>query len=257
MLKILPYKLGSASAKLIAQQLGCKRIIPKGNYRPKHNTLVLNWGNSSPRFSGRFLNKPEAVRTAINKLTALTRLRDNGIPTPEFTTDRSVVMQWQTEGYRAVARHKLCASGGLGIQIVMPEDEIPYAPLYTKYTKKDEEYRVHVFCGEVIDYAAKRKRRGYEDRNSLIRTHANGWVFCRDGVQLPESVRQLSIHAVAALGLDFAALDVIVRKDKAYVLEANTAPGIEGTTLQRYVAAIRRHTRQQEVVEWVPSVRWL
>jgi glutathione synthase/RimK-type ligase-like ATP-grasp enzyme len=39
------------------------------------------------------------------------------------------------------------------------------------------------------------------------------------------------------LGLDFGAVDIGHRiiDNKVFVFEVNTAPGIEGTTLQRYV----------------------
>jgi D-alanine-D-alanine ligase-like ATP-grasp enzyme len=42
--------------------------------------------------------------------------------------------------------------------------------------------------------------------------------------------------------LDFGAVDVIYNRaqDKAYVLEVNTAPGLEGSTLDNYVEAIQK-----------------
>ena len=48
--------------------------------------------------------------------------------------------------------------------------------------------------------------------------------------------------AIKVLGLDFGAVDIIYNKqeDKWYVLEVNTAPGIYGTTLDKYVNAIMR-----------------
>ena len=46
--------------------------------------------------------------------------------------------------------------------------------------------------------------------------------------------------AIKALGLDFGAVDIIYNEaeDQHYVLEVNTAPGLEGTTLQKYTEAI-------------------
>lgn len=243
MLKIVPYKLGSQSAKALARLLGVKRIVPGGRYVPPTRTKVINWGSSSVHFSHpNMLNKAEAVRTATNKLAALTKMKAAGISVPDFTTDRSVVEGWLRDGYRAVARHKLSGHSGQGIQVVRPgEGAVPYAPLYTRYTKKDKEYRIHVFRGKVIDICEKRQRKGGSATESLIRTHANGWIFCRDGVNCPDSVQQMAIKAVAALGLDFGGLDVITRDEKAWVLEVNTAPGLEGTTLERYAKAIKEY----------------
>jgi len=116
------------------------------------------------------------------------------------------------------------------------------APLYTKYVKKAEEYRVHVVRGEVIDVQMKRKRQEVpnEEVDYKVRNSANGWVYCRDGVTAPECVRSAAIGAVASCGLDFGAADVGFNrhKDQAYVFEVNTAPGLEGTTLDRYYEAL-------------------
>jgi glutathione synthase/RimK-type ligase-like ATP-grasp enzyme len=248
MIKILPYKLGSKSAKDLARSLGVKRIIPGGGYRPKNNVIVVNWGNSHAHFnSGSMLNKPEAVKVACNKLSALTKMKAAGVSVPDFTTRAEDVRRWMDDGYRAMARHKLSGHSGQGIQVIRPGEQVPSAPLYTKYMKKDEEYRVHIFRGKVIDLAAKRKRSGMEVTNMLIRTHNNGWIYCREGVLCPTFVRDMCIKAVTALGLDFGAVDVVVRGDKCWVLEVNTAPGICNTTLNAYTRAIQEHASE----DWV------
>ena len=73
------------------------------------------------------------------------------------------------------------------------------------------------------------------ESNPLIKNLDNGWVFCRTGISLPDDARNQAIAAVRSLGLDFGAVDVLYREreDKAFVLEVNTAPGLEGTTLER------------------------
>jgi len=45
------------------------------------------------------------------------------------------------------------------------------------------------------------------------------------------------LASVMALGLDFGAVDIVYNENdnKAYVLEINTAPGLSGTTLEKYV----------------------
>ncbi|MNY81884.1 hypothetical protein D3C86_2236870 [compost metagenome] len=47
--------------------------------------------------------------------------------------------------------------------------------------------------------------------------------------------------AVNALGLDFGAADVIWNdhRKQAFVLEVNTAPGLTGTTLEKYAKALK------------------
>ena len=57
--------------------------------------------------------------------------------------------------------------------------------------------------------------------------------------RLPNDVIHQATMAVGCLQLDFGAVDVIWNEaqKRAYVLEVNTAPGIEGTTLMRYASA--------------------
>jgi glutathione synthase/RimK-type ligase-like ATP-grasp enzyme len=122
------------------------------------------------------------------------------------------------------------------------------APLYTKYIKKADEYRVHVFDGEVIDVQQKRKRQEVEneDVDYQIRNSTGGWVFCRAEVDIPDICLSMARRAVSALGLTFGAVDIGYnrREDMAYVFEVNTAPGLEGTTLDTYYAAIEKKLPQ-------------
>ena len=239
MLKIFPYHLKSEGARSLARALGVKRIKPGGRYTPTNRHIILNWGSTKPHFnSQRFINLPESVAIAVDKLATLQRLSSRDVRVPDFTTDRCVAESWLEDGYKVVCRHNLRGFGGQGIEVVKPGEALPMAPLYTRYIRKDNEYRVHVFNGRVIDYTEKR-RSSETEPHPYVRNHENGWVFCREGVVLPEEVRLSAIKAMQALELDLGALDIVYRRGLAYVLEVNTAPGIEGTTLQRYVEALR------------------
>lgn len=252
-LKLLPYKMGSESAKVLAQLLDIKRVRGDGQYRPRSTTTVVNWGSSrNPNFScppSKLLNKPESVNMAANKLTALRTLQTQGIITPEFTTDINVARNWLNQGSTVVERHNLRGHSGQGIRIVNLEDTttdsyVTQAPLYTKFLKKTGEFRVHVFKGQVIDYIQKLKTpsdRRPANFNQYISSLDLGWVFSRtDALDLP-IVKQIAVRAVAALHLDFGAVDVIYSNGQAYVLEVNTSPGLGGTTLVNYANALRRH----------------
>lgn len=241
---VYPYKMGSKSAKLVARALGAKRVYPDRNYRPRRNHLIINWGNSSnPNWyrypHGGYVNNPVSVRNAGNKLTTLELLRSNNVSVPEFTTVISEAQAW--EGV-VVCRQTLTGSQGQGIVIAESPDQIIPAPLYTKHVRHKHEFRVHVMNGQVIDFTQKKKRSDQEV-NPFVRNSEGNWVFCREGVVLPDDVSTQAINAVKALGLDFGAVDVAYREreGKAYVLEANCAPGMDedGTTLQRYVESLK------------------
>lgn len=244
-LVLYPYKVYSASAKEIQKVLGGIRVLPNGTYVRKKNDLVINWGSSSnPKWldDRPILNPPDKTRVATNKLSCFQALKDK-VPIPTFTTDRNEAINWNT---LVVCRHKLTANSGNGIELWSPESEtpIPNAPLYVMYKKKRKEFRVHVFKEKVIRVIEKR-RRNLENRpanfSNFIRSHLNGWVFCINDIVEPEDLRPVAIEAVKELGLDFGAVDIIwnEHENKCYVLEINTAPGIEGTTLNDYCEEIK------------------
>ena len=87
-----------------------------------------------------------------------------------------------------------------------------------------------------MDVQQKRQRRAIDGINFQIRSHDNGWVFCRRHVAPPTDVLTQAVSAVSVLGLDFGAVDVgwNERNQEATVYEVNTAPGLEGTTLEVY-----------------------
>lgn len=256
-LKMLPYNMGSESAKNLAKALNILRVKPDGDYVPKIGHTVLNWGSSrvpiwaqrAGNRGVRILNKLESVNNAANKLTALNILRNSGVATPDFTTSRSVAESWLQRGETVVERHELRGNSGAGIRIVNLDDEempstINSAPLYTKFIPKTAEFRVHVFNGEVIDYIEKKRvssERRDETYNKYVSSVTSGWVFARTNIRDIPEVRDVALKAVRALGLDFGAVDVVYYDGRPFVLEVNSAPGLQGTTLVKYVNALRRY----------------
>lgn len=211
----------------------------------KPTRIVVNWGSSEP-FTDipycRILNNPDAVRLASNKLYTFGQWRRFGVACPEWTTEMDVAKEWAAKKSTTVfCRTRLQSHSGDGIVIANLASEVVNAPLYTKYIKKKKEFRVHVFNGKVIDVQEKRRSSASPDSSFLIRNHANGFVFCRDDIIEPSDLRETGLNAVAALGLDFGAVDIVYNEhyDKCYALEVNSAPGLEGTTLQIYTDTIK------------------
>jgi glutathione synthase/RimK-type ligase-like ATP-grasp enzyme len=243
MLYIAPYKLGSESAKALALALNVKRIT--GEKLVASGSIVVNWGKSDLRTFGSGVavyNKPEAVSRSLNKLETFKALDAANVPTLDWTEDRFVAMDWLNEGHHVYARTNVMSSQGRGIIVAGLEDALPYAPLYTKGFNKTHEYRVHVAFGQVIDFSKKKKRIGV-DVSGFIKNSNNGWVYCRQDLVLPDAIKTACINAIKALGLDFGALDVLYkeRDNEARIVEVNSAPGIEGTTLNAYVNIFREN----------------
>jgi|TARA_R100000781_G_scaffold111714_1_gene78382 glutathione synthase/RimK-type ligase-like ATP-grasp enzyme len=245
---IYPYKLQSESAKALSKSLSdlrCKRVRENGNYSYYNNHIIINWGN--PRLPNWInddvviLNNPSVVQTTQNKHSALEVMLGK-VRIPKFTTLMESAKRWIKEDRVAVARTLLRGCGGRGINLVNDADDLPDCALYTRYVKKSDEYRVHIFMGTIIFLQKKMLRKGSEGNNFQIRNHANGWIFGSKGIAVPQDVVEQALLAVKALKLDFGAVDVGWQESsqKAFVYEVNTAPALEGTTLNLYSQHIRR-----------------
>ncbi len=250
MIYIYPYKLASESARKLRDGLSSflgyrvKLVKPDGKFNPRRTDKVINWGNSKmPNwyFDERDRNDYTAIEAASNKLISFQLFKLYNINTPEWTEDINEAKQWFNKPKtKVLCRKVLNGHSGTGIHIASNPDELVGAPLYVKYKPKREEYRVHVAFGKVIDTQLKKRRAGYRERKDvdyLVRNWYTGWVYCREEVQPNEQRDTLAIKAVNALGLDFGAVDIIYNEleDKYYVLEVNTAPGLDGTTVDKYV----------------------
>lgn len=245
-LRVLPYKPGSRSARDLVTQLSPRAIMKKQRTPVTgRKKLLLNWGHSSPLFSltgVTVLNKPEAVARASNKLSAFRAMQAAGVRIPEFTHDINVAKGWIGNERIVLCRTLLRANSGRGIVVAKTEAELVSAPLYVKYIRKEKEFRLHVFKGQVIDFVEKRRRSGFDANpvySRYIRSYEKGWIMARDNVVLTDETKAEAVKAVAALGLDFGAVDVVMdRNNKPVILEVNSAPGLQGTTLQSYKRAI-------------------
>ena len=237
---VYPYKMGSQSAKLLARALGGLRVYPDRKYRKRPTDLVINWGSSTaPRWGSPDLNGT-GVAEAANKLTTLRLLASNGVSVPVWTTYPQEAMRLVLEGNTLFCRTTLTGHSGQGIVIAKEIQDLVQSPLYTQSFPKEKEYRIHVFDGNVIDATEKRKRNGTGDREGHhVWNHGNDFVFAREGIECPDVVADQAVKAVQALGLDFGAVDIGWHSELgAVVFEVNTAPGIVGTTLSKYVEAI-------------------
>lgn len=269
-IKILPYKLGSKTAKALASGLGAVRIHhqpKKSKYRGRTGDVIYNYGNGAKGFvwlkdSGvLLLNHPSAINRASSKTKAFEGvagyLKGNKAvwKLPRFTTSKEEARGWINDGSVVYCRTLTRASEGRGIVVAHNVGELVSAPLYVEgITNIKREYRVHVFAGEVIDLVAKATESGKDDADMEIRNHNNGWVFVRDSVKVPDEVRKqlgkCAIETCKALGIDVAAVDIIRdTNNNVFMLEVNTAPGMEGTTLQKYSEALRKFCNKPTKLE--------
>ena len=238
-IKIYPYKQGSRSARALADALGGRVLRLQGStYRQRPQDTIINWGSTQRNQMHPILNHPDTVGFASNKLTAFQMMCDAGVQIPEFWTNQEEIPD---EAFPIVCRTILNGHSGAGIVIAVNRGELVRSPLYVRYMKKRDEYRIHVGREGIIAVQRKAIPNGTEPLDTRVRNHHNGYIFVRGDVRPPVSVLEQSSLAIQALGLDFGAVDIIWNEhhQRATVLEVNTAPGLCGTTITDYVNYFR------------------
>ncbi|WPH64725.1 hypothetical protein [Vibrio phage vB_VpaP_SJSY21] len=217
-------------------------------FRGRSDDFIINWGSRSGDLStvtgsGTLVNSGSAVTKASDKSATAIAIGDLMV---ESTTSPVEAEYWISQGYGVFARKELNGHSGSGIVFIAKEkpehlgnvefsEELVEAPIYTKAILDGDrkEFRLHVFKGTVIAIQQKRRRNGWrenEDYSDIVRNHGNGWVFATSGITPSQHLLRTCVDAVAKLGLDFGAVDVVETSDVVKVYEVNTAPGLDSDT---------------------------
>jgi glutathione synthase/RimK-type ligase-like ATP-grasp enzyme len=247
---IYSHNFASASARNLSAAGVGKRIRHESSkFTGDVSKTVINWGSSNlPNevVKCNVLNHPDTVGRCTNKLSFFEFVKNiEGVCIPEFTTKKDVAKSWVEDGKGVFARTKLQGSGGDGIVDMNGKGvEVVDAPLYVMYIPKRAEYRVHYMGGDIIHIGRKGKRDGGEG-NYRIQNLDNGFVYMRnDDRPVPDCVEEQVDRVAREIGLDFFAADIIYNeyRNKAYILEVNTAPGLEGSLLDIYSQKLKELT---------------
>ena len=248
---ILSYNQGSQSARSLRDHLASgpnsiRTFIARregSTHRPSPRNTYINWGCTNNNW---VLNKPEAMRVSTNKRNFFnfvngTTMADS---VPPWAVSRDEARHLFTGARtKVVCRGTLSGHSGQGIVIANSPDELPDCELYTKYIPKQSEWRFHFFKNTVTDIQRKVLRSDIpnENINWSVRTHQNGFVYQREGLDVPQNVSSIANRFAQHTPLDFGALDIIFNgaSGRAYMLEVNTSPGLTGTTLTNYAAQFR------------------
>lgn len=242
-MKIWIYTGGRASnsAKELSQSDGFRRYITGKNFQ--QGDVLVNWGTTKPLAIGDnlVLNSGLAIGLASNKYHAFAALTGKDVETVPWTANKAVAQEWQAKGRTVVVREVLTGHSGNGILIIEENQDIPDAPLYTQYVFKTKEFRVHATQSEVFDTQRKVRDPDQEPLSWKVRSAKNGFIFQRNNIKPSGDRDNLAMSAVKALGLDFGAVDIVEDKDgKLFVLEVNTAPGLEGQTITTYTEILEK-----------------
>jgi len=222
-----------------------------GILRKSTPSYVINLGTTGEiSFNGSVVNPREMVRAASNKKQARVAFQEAEVPAPQLFLRGTDVTKADLPVIGRTSYH----SKGKGFWFCKSLDEVRRAvdrgaTHFLEFVPKTREYRVHTFCKkkafgkesrETEDYVSVKlvekvwQGEGKPDPRPQ-RNHEFGWVFLGHQDRREEEldvVRFAAKQAIAALGLDFGAVDVMYKiKDKRpYVLEVNSTPSLADET---------------------------
>lgn len=234
--------------------------IRKKTNRKAKCDLFIRWGTTEQFDFIRYkkeLNTRESVLRTTNKLDMLQTLSNSGISTIEFSSD--------------VALLNTLADHTGNVYIRNRQGVVRYGNDYNALTDlyysrpirfKRREYRVHVFNGKVLGAyekvplsLAEGQARNFDTLPRLFKSDTCKFTRCdltidENGLQprVNEEAQRLCINAVNSLGLLFGGVDLVRDKHgNFFVVEVNSAPGLNGLNVDRWVEAITEYYNGESV----------
>lgn len=180
----------------------------------------------------------------VDKLTQYKYFKEHGIQAVEFTEDPEVVDEWLVNGHTVMARSRLKGQTGSGLFVLKGvQDPVAFADpikVFTKYISHKREYRVNLFKHKLVNVREKKKIVGFKGGSFHIRNLANGYRTAKCS-SYPHQIVELAEKASLCSESDFIGVDIGYNelKDFAFVIEVNSGPSIEGSSVQDFVKAIK------------------
>jgi len=204
------------------------RAVHESNF---HHTnyvdgTLVRWDSKMPLHAAKTINSYVAVQLSRDKRASRIELAglcpQTVVTTPQLATLTYPALIRPRRHHAALGFH-VCANTAQAAKVVK---RLGAGRWYASpVIKKTKEFRVFVFQGRCIQVA----RRYCDDPNQIAWNIAVGGKTVRvKRESWPLEAIKSAILATEKLGLDYAAIDVIIdTQGKPYVLEANTAPGLE------------------------------
>jgi RimK family alpha-L-glutamate ligase len=224
--------LSSESTGIFGADAVLARIIPNGSLEQIiYRVDALHWLETRGSI---VMNSPRTIERSVDKFYASALLQESGLPTPE-----TVVCEGTSDAMDAVRKmgdvvvKPLFGSMGHGMVRVSDPDvafrvfrsleqvrSVFYVQRMIEHEGRD--VRVFVVGGRVVGAIERRAPDGQWRTN-----------FTRGGsvrpFDLSRSWEQLALRAAAAIGADYAGVDLLPSRDgQVFVLEVNGIPGWQG-----------------------------
>ena len=222
-------------------------LLQRQGMQPK---VIVNLGVTDDlKLSSRVLNTQDMVRRASNKRKARQIFAEAGVPAPKlFMTANSV-----TDADLPVVGRTSYHQKGEGFWFCKTIKDVRGAVAagathFLEFIPSTREYRVHTFIsGKHLDTPVDKRTAesyvstkisekvwqgdGAPNPEEPQKNHEFGWSFLGPQDRRAEEldvVRHAAKQAIAALGIDFGAVDVMyrIRTKCPYVLEVNSTPSL-------------------------------
>jgi peptidoglycan hydrolase-like protein with peptidoglycan-binding domain len=191
---------------------GAQAVVAYG-YAPATNLPTLN-----------------AAAGRHNKFQQFQVISQAGVLTPKFYAAHAVPADARFPLFGRALQHR----EGKDIMLALQPEDVALrraagSNFFTEFVARETEYRIWVYRKRHLATYQKVMQRP-EQYKYFGCSYRNGFVFnLVRSEDVPREAVEAAGNAVAALGLDFGAVDVLKGKDgRYYVLEVNTAPGVEG-----------------------------
>ena len=228
----LPGGLSSESVPILEADAVLARIIPGGSLEQViYRVDALHWIEDRGVL---VMNSPRAIERTVNKFYTTALMYEAGLPTPQTIVCEQVdaVMPAIRELGDVVIKPIFGSLGHGMVRVSEPEvaRRIARSLEQTRtvfYLQKaidhgGRDIRVFVVGGAVLGAIERRAPEGEWRTNVAIGGSATP-------CDLPDEWAQLAIRAAAAVGADYAGVDLLPSRDgQVFVLEVNGIPGWEG-----------------------------
>lgn len=218
-------KLGFGSTKGIKQYSKHNiEIVRNDTQIPDNTDLLIRWGCTSHMNSKHVLNKSQAIQRVNNKVHARKALQDAGVSVPKLFNDIENVQfpvivrpHYHSQGKKLWLCENLAA-----LTAILYNLNGDY--YISEYIPKDKEYGVFVFNNRV--WAMIEKVPKTENANLNIAWNVAQGTHAFENIKWSNwniDVCKEALRAANVLEIDFCRVDVIVKDNKPYVLELNSA----------------------------------
>lgn len=203
------------------------------------NSVVVRWGSREklPTDKGTVVyNNSMAIKDATDKKKSREMFIEKGVSTPRLVTPNNID---EVEQYPIIARPLVHSKGRNFVTLANRTEFLNHFNkaktkewYYSEFVDKDREFRVHAGHGKVLALMEKTQPGDGNIAWNRAQNDTEPFEYIKwsevDNQNL-KPVLDEGLKAIAALGLDFGGVDVMLKDGVAYVLEVNTSPTLNSS----------------------------